>query len=157
MLLIRIKRWIVKSVDLLEIIGLPGGKDFPASDLSEQISTAGTEASEQGNMKFMVMGLNGRHLGWRQCRNGANAGRGEYLYFWLKHRSGTLKNRGYNPGHIERNDVLREIFKLMGRIFWAAYSRVVFPIIESLTQADRFSLRWFWELLPIQDQISTAY
>lgn len=137
-------------------------KIFPASDLSEQISTAGTEASGTGNMKFMVNGaltvgtLDGANVEMAQI-----VGEENIFIFGLKAQEvQDLKNRGYNPGeYIQRNSMLREIFKLMGGNFFSPHTPGIFsPIIESLTVLDPFLVcADFESYCRIQDQISTAY
>ena len=137
-------------------------KIFPASDLSEQISTAGTEASGTGNMKFMVNGaLTVGTLDGANVEMAQRLGEENIFIFGLKaHEVEDLKNRGYNPrDYIERNDVLREIFKMIGENFFGPHTPGIFsPIIGSLTQSDPFLVcADFESYCRIQDQISTAY
>lgn len=99
-------------------------KLFPASDVSEQISTAGKEASGTGNMKFMVNGA--LTLG---TLDGANieiveeAGNENAFIFGLK-ADEIIKieaEHSYNPQkYLERNP---ELAKVMNQLIDGTYSQ----------------------------------
>jgi starch phosphorylase len=120
-------------------------KIFPAADLSEQISTAGTEASGTGNMKFALNGaltigtLDGANIEIRE-----EVGEDNIFIFGLKiHEVEELKARGYNPmDYYNGNPELKKIIDMIASGFFCPEQPDLFhPITDSLLyQGDQYLL-----------------
>ena len=137
-------------------------KIFPASDLSEQISTAGTEASGTGNMKFMMNGaLTIGTLDGANIEIAKMVGEDNIFIFGLKsHEVETIRQHGYRPqDYIEKSPMLREIFKLIQSSFFSPYDANLFaPILQSLTEYDPYLVcADFDSYCRIQDAASKLY
>jgi starch phosphorylase len=117
---------------------------YPAADLSEQISTAGKEASGTGNMKFTMNGaltvgtLDGANIEIRE-----EVGEENFFLFGLKteevHR---LKSEGYNPHqYYESNENLHKVLEMIRTGFFSPDDPDLFkPIFESLVYHDDYML-----------------
>ena len=115
---------------------------YPAADLSEQISTAGKEASGTGNMKFMLNGaltigtLDGANVEMRE-----EAGEENFFLFGLTAEEAERATRnGYRPAdHVNGNAELRAVLELIGSGRFSRGDAEVFrPLIDNLTQSDPF-------------------
>ena len=135
---------------------------YPAADLSEQISTAGLEASGTGNMKFMLNGaltigtLDGANVEIRE-----EAGADNFFLFGLTAAEvADLKRTGYRPGdYVGANEELRAVLELIGSGHFARDDAEVFrPLVENLTLSDPFLvLADYASYIACQERVSAAW
>ena len=132
----------------LRVVFLPnfsvklGQRIYPAVDLSEQISTAGMEASGTGNMKMSLNGaltigtLDGANIEIRE-RVGAD---NFFLFGHTASELDDLKRSGYHPMPWLENDALaREAIDLIGSGHFSEGDRSLFhPLLANLCGSDPY-------------------
>jgi len=135
---------------------------YPAADLSEQISTAGKEASGTGNMKFAMNGaltigtLDGANVEIRDAVGPENF----FLLGLTAAQVERLKTGGYAPREFyESNSELREAIDLISSGFFSNGDRALFqPLVESLiTRDDYMLLADYQAYVECQQSVSRAY
>ena len=135
---------------------------YPAADLSEQISTAGKEASGTGNMKFAMNGaitigtLDGANIEIRDAVGHANF----FLFGLTAEQVEQRWVEGYAPRSIyESNPELREAIDLISSGFFSDNDRGLFhPLVESLlTRDDYMLLADYQDYVECQERVSAAY
>jgi starch phosphorylase len=135
---------------------------YPAADLSEQVSTAGKEASGTGNMKFAMNGaltigtLDGANVEIRDAVGPENF----FLFGLTADDVLRLKAEGYAPRMFyESNPDLRETIDLLAGGFFSNGDRELFrPLVESLlTRDDYMLLADYQAYVDCQQRVSDAY
>ena len=153
---------------VLKVVFLPdfnvksGHRIYPAADLSEQISTAGKEASGTGNMKFAMNGaitigtLDGANIEIRDAVGHDNF----FLFGLTAEEVERLKAEGYRPRSIyESNSELREAVDLISSGFFSDGDRELFdPLVDALLTHDEYMLVADYQAyVECQQRISHAY
>ena len=124
--------------DRLKVVFLPnfnvtnGQRVYPAADLSEQISTAGKEASGTGNMKFSMNGaltigtMDGANIEIRQEVGAENF----FLFGLTAEQVAQAKLRGYRP----REHMTPELQEVISLINSGFFSRGDTELFRALTE-----------------------
>lgn len=135
---------------------------YPAADLSEQISTAGKEASGTGNMKFMLNGaltigtLDGANVEMREEAGAENF----FLFGLTAEEVERVQREGYCPGdYVSGNGELRAVLELIGSGHFSRGDAEVFrSVVDNLTQSDPFLvLADYAAYIACQEQVSAAW
>ena len=154
--------------DLLKVVFIPdfnvknSQHVYPAADLSEQISTAGKEASGTGNMKFAMNGaltigtLDGANVEIREAVGAENF----FLFGLTTDQVVQLWRDGYDPRrYYDSNQELREALDLIDSGFFTNGDRTVFrPLVESLLRRDDYMLLADYQsYVDCQERVCDAY
>ncbi|EIT68082.1 MULTISPECIES: glycogen/starch/alpha-glucan phosphorylase [Hydrocarboniphaga] len=154
--------------DRLKVVFMPnfsvtnGQRIYPAADLSEQISTAGKEASGTGNMKFQMNGaltigtMDGANIEIQQ-----EVGAENFFQFGLSTPEVyALGASGYRPmEYYQRSDALREVIDLIASGFFSRGDASLFkPLVDNLLYHDPyFLLADFDSYVACQDEVASVY
>jgi starch phosphorylase len=135
---------------------------YPAADLSEQISTAGKEASGTGNMKFSMNGaltigtLDGANIEIREAVGADNF----FLFGLTAEEVLAKKAAGYNPWDTYNSNA--ELKLVIDRLFSGLFSHgdpnLFKPLLDALLYRDDYLLLADYQsYVECQDRVSQAY
>lgn len=138
-------------------------KIFPASEISEQISTAGTEASGTGNMKFALNGaltigtLDGANIEIKDAVGDDNI----FIFGLNAEEVAHLKDNGYNPyDYYLWNNNIKDILNTIANGYFSPDDKDRFkPIFDSLlNNGDKYMLLAdFQSYIECHDRIDEEY
>jgi starch phosphorylase len=135
---------------------------YPAAELSEQISTAGKEASGTGNMKFSMNGaltigtLDGANVEIREEVGPENF----FLFGLTTEEVYDLKSRGYRARDFyEGNNQLKGVIDLISSGYFSSGDSELFkPLVDSLLYHDEYLLfADYQSYMDCQDRVSQTY
>ena len=154
--------------DRLKIIFIPNydvttaSDIIPAAELSQQISTAGMEASGTGNMKLALNGaltmgtMDGANVEMRERIGVENI----YIFGHTTEEISRLNSHGYNPrSYYETNACLKRVIDMIANGFFSPEEPDRYrPITDNLLNSDHFKvLADFQSYIDISDQADEDY
>ncbi|HOS05688.1 MAG TPA: glycogen/starch/alpha-glucan phosphorylase [Syntrophorhabdaceae bacterium] len=134
---------------------------MPAAELSEQISTAGYEASGTGNMKYTINGaltigtLDGANVEIRE-----EVGEDNFFLFGYKTEELEALRAHYNPRQVyeENKELKQAIDQIAGGYFSPDIRNLFQPIVSSILDYDKyFVLADYASYIECQERVDKAY
>ncbi|XP_052393290.1 glycogen phosphorylase, muscle form-like [Carassius gibelio] len=137
-------------------------KAIPAADLSEQISTAGTEASGTGNMKFMLNGaLTIGTMDGANVEMAEEAGDGNLFIFGMRVEDvDAMDAKGYNASEYYNRipELKQAIDQIAGGFFSPKQPDLFKDIVSMLMHNDRYKVFADYEdYIKCQEKVSALY